>query len=151
MKQMVSTILTLLLSQALAQTPAGMGNPAFVQTLALPANAIAPGNPPLFLPGQSTVIALTPRKGVALLASVATTNAGTGPVLFVFDLSADGTNYTTGQPITFAAPLNGTAGVIAFTNIGGPALDNVRFMRLTTISNLHSATAFVTNLWRSST
>jgi hypothetical protein len=94
---------------------------------------------------SSNVIAFRGR-GIALWPSFAFTNAGTDAVTLGLDVSPDGTNWSTAQPIQRAFVGNGTTGVLGYTNVLSDVLDNVKFLRLTTIANAHASSAVVTNV-----
>lgn len=84
-------------------------------------------------------------RGVGIWALVGTTNASGSNVVVNLDVSSDSTNWTSGWTSwTFAN--QGTAGVPVFTNILADKLDNIKFVRVTSVVNVHSATLWVTNL-----
>jgi hypothetical protein len=85
-------------------------------------------------------------RGLALLPSFAGNNAGSAALTFTFDVSADGTNYSTTPGITVAFAMNGTTGVRGYTNFPPTQLNNVRTIRLRSIQNAHTASLFITNL-----
>jgi hypothetical protein len=85
-------------------------------------------------------------RGIALWPSFAFTNAGTDALTLGLDVSPDGTNWSTAQPIQRAFVGNGTTGVLGYTNVLSDVLDNVKFVRLTTIANAHASSVVVTNV-----
>lgn len=85
-------------------------------------------------------------RGIALWPLFAFTNAGTDAITLGCDVSPDGTNWSTGQPISAAFAGNGTTGVLGFTNILSDKLDNAKYIRLTTIANAHASSVVVTNV-----
>lgn len=88
--------------------------------------------------------------GVALFMSVVATNAATTNVTAGLDVTPDGTTWTTVQPFTAQAYLNGTTASVVYSNwpaMGSPpTLSNCRKIALTTLRNNHSATVTV-KLW----
>lgn len=97
--------------------------------------------------GVATKAAVWRDRGMAFYATIVSTNAATANVTFRFDVSYDGTNFTTGSPLVWNVPLNGTTAVVAYTNILKDVLDNSRYIELTSISNAHSAPIYVTNCY----
>lgn len=92
-------------------------------------------------------------QGIAVLPQYNLTGAGTGNVTFYFQASADGTNWTTVSPWSYILPASGTSTVRGYINLApvystsaSPALNNVRFIRLNTVSNDTANTGSVTNL-----
>ncbi len=56
--------------------------------------------------------------------------AGAGTFTFGWNISVDGTNWTTTLPLTLALACNGTNTVTGYTNVPGSWLDNARYIRL---------------------
>jgi hypothetical protein len=94
---------------------------------------------------NTSAISVRQAKGLAFLPLLAGTNASTAAVTFVFDVSVDGTNFTTSSPLAFAVAMNGTTAVRGYTNFSSTLLDNVSHLRLRSIQNAHTASVFVTN------
>lgn len=90
-------------------------------------------------------------RGFAVTTKTACTNAATGTNAITFDISWDGTNWTTTGPLLLAGTHNGTTAVINFTNFPPAVVDNVRYGRVRTISNGHTASMFLSNIWISIT
>jgi hypothetical protein len=93
-------------------------------------------------------------EGVGFVAKFKLGAADTNNVVFKYDVSADGTNWTTTQPFSSGnIPANGTNSVVqffTFTPTTTPPLRNVNYIRLGTVQNANTATnAAVTieNLW----
>lgn len=135
--------------------------------VALAAMASAAGYEPNFhaavdIPSAPTVIAasstsnivtspITVRQGSgqAFFATINHTNASTATATFHFDVSYDGSTFTTTQPLKFAVVGNGTTAVVGYTNFPPSVLDNVRQIKLSAIQNAHTAALFVTNVVQS--
>lgn len=129
-------------SRAQAQQPVGMGAPSSFFAMTNLSSLIASNATTTINTGQFPLRGT----GVALLPSFAGSNSGTANITFNFQVSADGTNWSTISPFSIVAPMNGTAGVIVYTNWGAPALNNVRWMRLGSWQNAHTANCFLTNI-----
>lgn len=91
-------------------------------------------------------VLLVQDRGIAILPHFAGTNAGTANLRFTFELSADGTNWTTTTPLSFNVPMNGSTGVRFYTNFTSSQLGNVKWLRLAQITNAHTESLFVTNV-----
>lgn len=75
-----------------------------------------------------------------------TTNALAGPT-FLFDFSQDNTTWTTGSPLRLYTPaMNGTTAVVPYTNYSGTLLDNMRYMRLTSVQLAGTNECTITNV-----
>lgn len=85
-------------------------------------------------------------RGLSILPHFAGTNAGTANVTFRFEVSADGTNFTTTGPLQLIVAMNGATGVRGWTNWSAATLDNIRAVRLASIANAHTASIFPTNV-----
>lgn len=83
-------------------------------------------------------------KGVSVTAAFAGTGANTGTVQLMWAVSTDGTNYTTTTPITTTHVANGTTGVLDWELIPPSTLDNVRKIKIVTITN--TPTILLTNV-----
>jgi hypothetical protein len=85
-------------------------------------------------------------RGVAFFGSIqdaANTNA---QETFGLDLSYDGTNWTTTQPVRFTGSCAGATATVFYTNVIADVFDNARFARLTSITGNTSGNN-VTNNW----
>jgi len=69
-------------------------------------------------------------RGYALAPMLVGTNSGTSNVVFGFNVSVDGTNFSTTLPITVTNSANGTNPVVGYTLIGPAVLNNARWWRL---------------------
>ena len=87
---------------------------------------------------NSTAITVRQGKGLAVFPKFHGTGASTSDVTFHFDVSIDGTNYTTTRPLTAVVPLNGTNLVTGFKLFAPSALDHVRTIRISAIQNAGS-------------
>ena len=85
-------------------------------------------------------------RGMALMPTFTCAGADTGNVTFNWNLSYDGTNWTTTTPISLVLVANGTTRVTGYTNVPADKLDNVRFIRLATISGTATTVATVSNV-----
>jgi hypothetical protein len=86
-------------------------------------------------------------KGMAILPYFAAASAGEAAnVTFNFDVTYDGTNWTTTKPITVAVAHNGTAAVRGHLLLDPTELNHVRQIRLSTVANAFTNTVYVTNV-----
>ena len=99
------------------------------------------GNVPSTMTASSTsnvnsgVILVRQHRGIAIVPAFTGSGASTLNVTFKWDVSADGTNYTTTQPLSLVVPANGTNAVIAYTNVPATYLNNVRYLRVSSVAN----------------
>ncbi len=84
--------------------------------------------------------------GLALAPLIGATNAATANMGFYFQLTADGTNWSTTFPLNQQVALNGTTGQRGWTNVPQSLLVGARKIRLAYVTNGHSAPAFITNV-----
>lgn len=84
---------------------------------------------------NSAAITVRQGRGVAILPEVQGDAASTANLTFTFEVSADGTNYTTTGPLTAVVALNGTTVVRGFTLLDATKLNNVRSLRISKIQN----------------
>lgn len=125
------------------------------QTQAQPAWGSWTTNVTLTITNAQTLTLNTPalyirkNQGLAIMPWIVSGDAANGAVTFTFDVSIDGTNYTTSTPFTYAPTLNGTTSVKGFTNWSSEILNNARYIRLRSIANAHTNTIYCTNLWYS--
>jgi len=100
--------------------------------------------------GISNPFRISGTGNVGFYSVIASTNASSAAVAFVFQISQDGANWIAvpapqGASWT-ASTLNGTTGVYHFTNAWtSAALQNVGWIRLSNITNGHTASLWVTN------
>lgn len=92
------------------------------------------------------IIEVRKGRGLAVSPYFACTNASGSNVVLNFQVSIDGTNYTTLSGLSYTLPNSGTTAVRGFTNFPATVLDNVRFVRVGTIQNVHLSTLFVSNV-----
>lgn len=85
-------------------------------------------------------------KGISFLPYCAGTNSATANTWYFFDVTADGTNWSTTMPLQGSVALNGTTGSRGYILFDYSELDNVRAIRLAQITNAHTATIWVTNV-----
>lgn len=85
------------------------------------------------------------RNGISFQVRFGAAGAGTNPLRFTFNTSVDGTNFTTLNPIEFFTAPAGTLGIIDWTNFPASALNNVKYIRLTSISNTTAQIIGLTN------
>jgi hypothetical protein len=86
----------------------------------------------------STAILVRQNRGIAIFPSVTPCVAGSANVTFKFNVSYDGTNYTTHNPLTIlvgTASTNSSGVVLAYTNFPIACLDNARYLKLTAVQN----------------
>ena len=106
------------------------------------------------IPSTNQVAVQIPKNsGVSFLTRFAAAGAGSSPLRFTFGVSQDGTNYSTLPvfpvatffPFEFATAPNGTAQVVDFTNWSPNVLNNVKWIKLLSISNTTAQVIGVTN------
>ena len=120
---------------------------------AQPSYGVFSGAFPLTLTNAQTVtvnsnpIYVRKNQGVAITPLQVSGDAANGAVTYTFDVSIDGTNYTTLTPFTYAPAHNGTTLVVGYTNWSSTILNNVRFMKLRSIANAHTNSIYVTNVY----
>ena len=103
---------------------------------------------------NSGIFPLYKGRGFSAFAKTAGTNAALIPGVtntITFDVSFDGTNWSTASPLALVSVFNGTTNVIAWTNFPPTLVDNVRYGRVRTIYNGHTNSLFVSNIWVSIT
>lgn len=100
---------------------------------------------------NSGVFPLYKGRGFAATVRTACTNAATGTNAITFDLSWDGTNWTTTGPLLLAGTHNGTTAVLNFTNFPPTVVDNIRYGRVAQVRNGHTSPMFLSNIWISIT
>jgi hypothetical protein len=144
-KQAACFLAWLGLAALLSGTPA-VGQVAYPRTGTMLASGTALTNEVAVVLNSTNTVNLYRDRGLSMVVSVGTTNASSSPVTVWLDVSADGTNWTTTGPVVWSFTLSGT-NAIAWTNFPKAALDNMRRVRVATLSNGHSGFVWVTNLW----
>mgnify|MGYP001585627233 CR=1 FL=1 len=87
---------------------------------------------------------LHPDRGLAVLPAFSADAADTSTVTFAFDVSHDGSTWTTTGGITGTGTLNGTNAVRNLILLAPTALDNVKQVRLRSVQNGGTNTVTVT-------
>jgi len=138
-------VLTLIGCLAMSQAAHAQFFQNFHQSIDIPASPMVVGASST---SNITTTAVTVRQGsgIAILPLFAGTNAGTAVLTLHFEVSADGTNFTTTTPLKALAAQNGTTGVLSYTNFPPDLLNNVRAIRLAKVQNAHTAQLFLTNV-----
>lgn len=98
----------------------------------------------------TSIITVPQRKALNLWALFNTSGAGTSNMVWQFQVSPDGTNYTTTTPHQLVAYANGTTSVFHWTNIPASALEGVLTLKCSAMVN-HSTNrnVYPTNLFYS--
>ncbi|HZM01558.1 MAG TPA: hypothetical protein VFC44_00920 [Candidatus Saccharimonadales bacterium] len=93
----------------------------------------------LFTPGTTpttNIISLRQGQGMAVAVSFTGTNASaTAGFVINWAVSLDGTNYQTANFLSFSNSVNGTSGVVGYTNFPGALLNNALYITPATIQN----------------
>jgi hypothetical protein len=123
-------------------------NPTSAQTLS---NLVSTTSPPASTGVSSNITSQAVQvfrdRGLSIMPlQVAATASNVSSVTYTFDVSADRTNWSTTGPIQFSLPLNGITPVRGFTNISKSALDNVYWIRLTSIADANTNQVWITNV-----
>lgn len=147
MKRILLSLLALVAFFALLSIPAEAQVPASgVKTLVLSTNVAA-------LSAQTTITSdrFVPSglAGFGVMPTFSGSGAGAASVTFLFQTSADGTNWTTTFPFSAVFTANGTNTVIGYYNVpaaatNGPA--NARYVRLGAVSNTNTNTVTISDL-----
>lgn len=87
--------------------------------------------------GATNSLKLTVRQdhGLSLFVRVASTNSTSSGVVAGFDVSPDGTNGTTTEPLQWTLPTGYIGTNVYWTNLSPDYLNNVRAIQLTTLTN----------------
>ena len=85
-------------------------------------------------------------QGFGVFTTFVGTNAGTANMITKWDVSYDGTTYTTTQPLRATNAMNNTTAVRGWTWFSPQQVDGVRTIKLTGIGNEHTASLLVTNV-----
>lgn len=83
----------------------------------------------------NAIVQLRSNQGIAILPTLAMTAANISNVVFTFNVSADGTNYSTSAPLTYTMTMNGTNILTGYKLFPPTELNNVRYLKLSTIAN----------------
>jgi hypothetical protein len=94
----------------------------------------------------NSIITVRQGKGLAVLPTFWGTGASSANVTFTFNVSADGTNYTTTGPLTAVIALNGTTPVTGYTLFDPTELNNVKYLKLSTIANAGAVGCVISNV-----
>lgn len=95
----------------------------------------------------STAVTVRQGRGMAVLPYFnATNSAANENVIFNFEVSADGTNWSTSTAFSLTNTLNGATAVRGFHLLSAATLDNVRQIRLQSIENAHTNSIWITNV-----
>jgi hypothetical protein len=121
----------------------GAGNPVNYTTMIGATNVVASFTTNI----NAGAVDVYQNRGLSVFVYCATTNASGSNVVVQFQVSYDGTNYSTlAPPLKFDFANNGTTGVRAWTNYPAAVLSNVRKIRVGTIQSTHLSTLFITNI-----
>ncbi len=85
-------------------------------------------------------------RGIAFLTAYTGAGAATDNLTFKFNVSHDGTTWTTSTPITATQALNGTNAVVGYFIIPPTSLDHVNYLRLASIANAATNNATITSV-----
>jgi hypothetical protein len=83
--------------------------------------------------------------GLSVLPYFTGTNTSTADTVFRFEVTADGTSYTTTGPLRVTNSLNSATGVRGVRFLSRNDLDNIRAVKLVSIQNYHTNSIYVTN------
>ena len=92
----------------------------------------------------TSIIPIRQTRGMALWFSMGATNACATTTWTFWKFSPDGTNWST-TTIPIGTVMNGTTGVISWTNLPPVVTDNSMYMGCVSASNPHTATVWFTN------
>jgi hypothetical protein len=102
--------------------------------------ALMPGSTTSNFTSQPTALKLNRANGLAIIIDATCTNGTTAAsgLGCKFDLSADGTTWTTTLPLTNSVTMNGTNRVVGYTLFAPSVLDHMRYIRLAQIVNANT-------------
>lgn len=92
---------------------------------------------------------LTVRQDTGLsffVGTLSTNGLQTNSATIYFDVSYDGTNFTTTRPLSVTAPINGTNAALYWTNIPAPVYNGIDSFRALTVSAVSIAGSGTTNV-----
>lgn len=84
---------------------------------------------------NGTAIPLYRDRGLAVIPKLVGAGADTGNVTFNFDVSQDNAVWSNTSPLTYVVASNGTNTVRGFKLLSRDLLDNIKYVRLTSITN----------------
>lgn len=93
----------------------------------------------------STAVSVPQGKGMSFIPTFAATGSSVSNAVFRFQVSADGTTYTTITPLTYTAVHNGTTTVTGWQLWDPTELNHVAWIKLVSVQNDHGTQA-ITNL-----
>lgn len=126
-----------------APTARAQVTPRNITTLTLTATTAA-ANATTVITSQA--IEIKPGAGFAVIPSFKLAGAGTDNITFNFQVSADGTTWTTTTPFTYTEAANGTTSVVGYKNFGpASGADNVLYVRLASVTNASATQACTIN------
>ncbi len=95
---------------------------------------------------NSTAVPVYKARGLAIMPEFAAVSSSVSNVTFNFTVSADKVKWTTAPVLSYTLPLTGTTPVIGFTNLPPSLVDNVQWIRCSTIVNGSTANVVITNV-----
>jgi hypothetical protein len=102
---------------------------------------VAGANQTTFGTTTNQLVSIRQNRGSSWLLKVHGTNSvTTGNLTIGFDVTADGTNWTSAQPLQWTVALNGTNRVTYWTNFSIASLSNVRYVFPTLATNANTST-----------
>lgn len=87
------------------------------------------------LASTNGIVELRKNQGLVILPTFAATAATTSNLVFRLDVSADNITYTTTAPLQYHVAMNGTNVITAYKLFPPSELNNVRYVRLTSVQN----------------
>lgn len=97
----------------------------------------------------SQAFTINPDSGFAVIATFVGSTTGTSNVTFNFQVSTDGTTWSTNTPFTFAVAATGATTVRAFYNfppgVAGTGASNIAYVRLASVANANSGATITLN------
>lgn len=140
MKKYSLLLCAVLATASLLATPLRAQSNAFtVGTLALSGTTVAANTTTAITSNTMTVRG---SEGIGFVAKFKLSGTGALGVTFGFDVSTDGTTWTTAQPFSSGSiAANGTTSVVAFFNFSpedSTELRNIRYIRLGTVQNANT-------------
>lgn len=139
-----SCLFAILFSLTIAK--AAVGDPYSYEELILSTNKVAASTDTTV---TSEPFLIRGNIGFAILPYFSIASASTANIVFRFKLSADGTNYTTTEPLTATIAANGTNAVRGYANFGPSTLNNVMWAKLSSVNNGATNTLSISNVVKS--
>lgn len=106
--------------------PTTIGTFPGIQAAVTNAASISPTN---------SIVTIRQGKGLVVMPTAAMTAANISNVVFTFQVSADGTNYSTTGPLSYTMTMNGTNILTGYKFFTPTEISNVRYIKLDTIAN----------------